>query len=92
MSVSEFLEDVNTSHGKEGLSLQMELRLVISYQMAFCTFCQTMSQTILDLEKIITTSNISVKTFKAAIHISYLSYFPQPLALEINATFPGFKF
>ena len=53
MSVSKFLEDVNTSHGKEGLSLQMELRLVISYQMAFCTFCQTMSQTILDLEKII---------------------------------------
>lgn len=92
MSVSEFLEDVNTSHGKEGLSLQMELRLVISYQMVFRTFCQTMNQTILDLEKIITTSNISVKTFKAAIHISYLSYFPQPLALGINATFPGFKF
>ena len=92
MSVSEFLEDVNTSHGKEGLSLQMELRLVISYQMVFRTFYQTMNQTILDLEKIITTSNISVKTFKAAIHISYLSYFPQPLALEINATFPGFKF
>ena len=38
-----FLEAVNISHGKEGLSLQMELRLVISYQMVFHTFCHTMN-------------------------------------------------
>ena len=67
-----FLEAINTSHGKEGLSLQMELRLVISYQMVFLTLCHTMNQTILDLEKIITTSNISVKTFILFYFILFL--------------------
>lgn len=51
-----------------------------------------MSQSVLDLENIITTSNVTVKVFKNAIHISYLSYFPQPLALVMDADFPGFKF
>lgn len=59
---------------------------------SFSYFCQTVSQIILDLENIITASKVSVKTFKNAVHISYLSYFPQPLALGTNANFPGFKF
>ena len=46
--------------------------MVISYQMVFHTLCHTMNQTILDLEKIFTTSNISVKTFILFYFILFL--------------------
>lgn len=58
---------------------------------SFSYFSQIVSQIVLDLKNIIT-SEVSVKTFKNAVYISYLSYFPQPLALQTNADFPLFKF